>query len=158
MSLEELEKRIQILEDVEEIGKLMANYCYFVDSFEWDNVVSLFVDDAKADYDILGKYDEKEGIEGLFKNVIPMSGSWFAHQILNPVIEVDGLTAKGKWYLLCLATTSTPEGDKANWIHGKYENEFVKQDRMWKFSSLKFRFSFICPYEDGWAKAKMPSV
>ena len=158
MTLEELERRIQALEDVEEVKKLMATYCYYVDAFQWGDVVSLFADDAKTDYDMLGKHEGKEAIEFLFTQIIPASGTWFAHQLLNPVVTVDGEKAKGTWYLLCPAITPNPDGERAVWIHGRYDNEFVKQDGKWKFSLLNFKFSFVAPYEDGWAKARMVSA
>ncbi len=38
------------------------------------------------------------------------------------------------------------------WIHGVYENEYVKEGGKWKFKKLHFNLTFRTPYEDGWLK------
>jgi len=155
MSLEELEARIRVLEDIEEIKRLMASYCYLVDAFQWDDVLDLFADNARAEYGMLGSHDGKEAIATFFKNVVPNTQSWSAHQVLNPLVTVEGQKAKGTWYLFCPATILSPEGDRAIWIQGRYDNEFVKLDGKWKFSRLRFVFNFTIPYEEGWVKSGM---
>jgi hypothetical protein len=156
MSLEELEARIRVLEDIEEIKKLMASYCYRVDVFQMDDVVDLFAENAKAEYGPLGSYEGKDGLATFFKEVVPNTQSWSAHQVLNPIVTVEGEKAKGTWYLFCPATVLNPEGDRAVWIQGRYDNEFVKIDGRWKFSLLRFTFNFGTPYEEGWVKSRMP--
>ena len=156
MSLEKLEARIKALEDIEEIEKLMASYAYWVDAFQMDDVVGLFADNAKAEYGMLGSYEGKDGIATFFKDVVPKTQSWSAHQLLNPIVTVEGEKAKGTWYLFCPATVFSPEGDQAVWIQGKYSNEFVKIDGKWKFSRLRFVFNFATPYNEGWAKIRIP--
>ena len=155
MSLEELEARIKVLEDIEEVKRLMASYTYLIDAFRWDDVVALFADNARAEYGFLGSYEGKEGIATFFKNVVPMAGSWFVHQVLNPLVIVEGEKAKGTWYLFCAITAPSPEGDRAMWIQGRYDNEFVREGGKWKFSLLRFVFNFVTPYEEGWVKSGM---
>jgi ketosteroid isomerase-like protein len=156
MSLEELEARIKMLEDIEEIKKLMASYANWVDAFQMDDVLGLFAENAKAEYGPLGSYEGKDGIATFFKEVVPNTQSWSAHQLLNPTVTVEGEKAKGTWYLFCPATVFGPEGDRAVWIQGRYNNEFVKINGRWKFSLLKFTFNFATPYEEGWVKNRMP--
>ena len=158
MSLEELEARIKVLEDIEEIKRLMASYCYLVDAFQMDGVVDLFADNARAEYGPLGSYEGKDGIAAFFKEVVPNTQAWSAHQVLNPIVTLDGEKAKGTWYLFCPATILSPEGDRAVWIQGRYDNEFVKVDGRWKFSQLRFTFNFGTPYEEGWVKSRMPEA
>lgn len=155
MSLEELEARIRVLEDIEEVKKLMASYCYLIDARQWDDVVALFADNARADYGMLGTYEGKEGVATFFKSVIPAFGSWFIHQVFMPVVTVEGEKAKGTWYLFSAITAPSPEGDRAVWIQARYDNEFVKVGGKWKFSLLNIVFNFITPYEEGWVKSGM---
>jgi hypothetical protein len=44
----------------------------------------------------------------------------------------------------------------AQWGSGIYENEFVKQDGIWKFKYLHAYQTFYTNYEDGWAKRASP--
>ena len=47
MSLEDLEKRVRVLEDIEAIKKLKALYCaYCDDSFNIEKLRTLFIEDA----------------------------------------------------------------------------------------------------------------
>ena len=47
MATEELERRIQILEDIESIKKLKANYFYYADTGQLDEFIALFAETAK---------------------------------------------------------------------------------------------------------------
>ena len=158
MSLEELEARIRVLEDIEEIKKLMASYCYLIDTSQWDDVVGLFAENARAEYGPLGSYEGEDGIATFFKDVVPNTQSWSAHQVLNSIVTVEGKKAKGTWYLFCPISIRSPEGDRAVWIQGRYDNEFVKMGGRWKFSLLRFVFNFGTPYEEGWVKSRMPEA
>jgi hypothetical protein len=44
-------------------------------------------------------------------------------------------------------------GKSANWGSGVYENEYVKQDGVWKIHRLHFFTRFYTPYKDGWTRA-----
>ena len=46
MTLDELVKRVQILEDIEEIKKLHTNYIYWLCKLQWDNMLDCFAEDA----------------------------------------------------------------------------------------------------------------
>jgi hypothetical protein len=155
MSIDEIEARITVLEDIEKVKSLMSSYTYLIDTCQWDDVAALFADNAKAEWNILGSYDGKEAIANFFKNVVSVTIIWAAHQLLNPLVTVEGNKAKGTWYLFGPATVPSPEGEQAIWIQGRYDNEFVKEGYKWKVSLLKFAFVLMTPYEDGWVKSKM---
>ena len=56
MSLEDIERRLKVLEDVEEIKRLKARYCaYCDDSYDADAIASLFIEDAVWDGGMRGK-------------------------------------------------------------------------------------------------------
>jgi len=161
-----LEARIRVVEDIEEIKKLMATYQDCIDSLQrLDEVVALYTEDAKfvvsfpgeagAEAVLLGTYEGKEGVRSLLSQVNLTNYSYCAHHVTNPNITVDGEKAKGKWYLLCPFTPLTPEGPVAVWEQGTYDNEFVKVDGKWMISLMRFEWNFSTPYEDGWAKTRM---
>jgi glycosyltransferase involved in cell wall biosynthesis len=49
MTLADLEKRIQAIEDIEEIKKLHQNYINLMDNLEYEHVLDLFTDDATVE-------------------------------------------------------------------------------------------------------------
>lgn len=60
------------------------------------------------------------------------------HVALNPVIEVDGDTARADWYLNLLYILSD---GTFGWRQGKYEDIYRKIDNEWKIESASIRFT-----------------
>ena len=89
MSATDLEQRIAQLEDIEAIKKLKASYCLHVDHANEEGWVSLFTEDAVWDSDKFGRFDGREAIRGLFRN-IPEMLHFAIHYVMNPIIEVNG--------------------------------------------------------------------
>jgi len=156
VTLKELEARIRVLEDIEAIKKLRARYCFYADDFKQDEWVSLFAEDAKVDFGLMGTYEGKEGITAFFRDVVAVSGSFYLHMCHNPFIEVDGDRARGRWYFEVPATLRGTE--QALWLGGKYEEEYVKVRGEWKFKFLRAVFDYMTPYEAGWAKTPFWSL
>jgi len=156
MRLEELAAKVRTLEDIEGIRKLQFRYTYFLDTSQWDDVVNLFAENAKAQISDLPLCEGKEEIAKVFKQLF---GSGMAtmtrHMVIQPVVEVEGDRAKGTFYLFACATFKLPQGPTAAWSQGKYENEYVREKGEWKISSLKIKMTFRTPYADGWVKTPM---
>jgi ketosteroid isomerase-like protein len=160
MSDKDMEKRIGILEDIEEIKKLKAKYCYFLDTFQTDALVALFSEDATADFRPLvpEKLVGKKAIEKFYKGDYRKAVSMAIHQVMNPIVEVDGNHARGTWYMFGVVTFVTPKGEVATWEQVRYEDEFVKEDGKWRISFVSDKMSFMTPYEDGWVKTPMIKI
>jgi hypothetical protein len=165
-TLENLEARIQRLEDIKQIERLQRIYGYYRDYGEWEKIVDLFSDNAEsvevADH---GVYKGKEGVRRFYIDLIkggkdrkPRPGVLSICMQMQGVITVepDGKTAKGRWYgymIEARPTMSLHEGElRQLWGHGIYENEYVKEDGKWKIKKLHFFLNFCTPYEDGWLK------
>ncbi len=159
MSLEEMQERVQRLQDIEDIKKLHRKYIYMLSNYQWSDMIECFAEDAVADLDPDGRYEGKEQIRKLIVGVIgerinpkrPKGG-----QILDqPVITVEGDTAKGKWFMNRYNSDDTtkehwrilkPYYKYPNTVEakppqlslGKYDVEYVKENGEWKFSYLKW--------------------
>jgi hypothetical protein len=157
MSMDELLARVRVLEDIEAIRKLKATYCYLCDAGlgdprNRDELVSHFTDDATVDFG-LGEgstYTGKDGLQTFFGTVVPAAVSFCMHMVHNPIIEVHGNHATGRWYYE--APTTDAASDRAQWMAGTYEEEYVRVDGRWKFASIKTKWKYISPYDQGWAK------
>jgi SnoaL-like domain len=145
-----LEKRVRLLEDIEEISKLKARYCNGVDggwdrlTHDYDGVAALFVEDGiwEAGNRPELRGETREGIRQYFKAAQNISLAF--HRITNPIIEVDSDTATGNWHVLVALTN--PNGESV-WIAGIYNDDFVRTAEGWKFKKLSFTFAFNTPFD-----------
>ena len=113
MSLEELERRVKLLEDIEEIKLLKRRYCAACDDgYDADAIAALFTEDAVWDGGMRGKNEGREEIRRFFQKA-PERLPFAIHMVLNPIIEVDGDTARGIWYLFQPCTWA--DGNRAIW-------------------------------------------
>ena len=154
MSLEDLERRIKVLEDIEEIRKLKYRYATYCDDLgNPDAIASLFTEDAVWE-GLVGKAQGREEIRLSYiktDQVRPFA----IHLVMNPTIEVDGDTARGTWYLLEPCTFA--EGNRAVWGAARYDEEYLRVNGEWKFQRLKLTSHFWTPFDEGWAKTRMHS-
>ena len=100
MDLAELEKRITICEDLEAIKQLKARYCSICDDdHNPDKITTLFVEDGIWEGTDIGAHKGHAAIRKLFEGFRDRI-SFSQHNVMNPIIEVDGNKAKADWYFL----------------------------------------------------------
>ena len=149
MTLENIERRLQVLEDVEAIKKLKARYLYYNDdSYNADGIASLFVEDGVRDHGPIGRLEGREAIRAYFAEVskaVPMS----LHFAFNPIITVNGDKAHGSWYSFLAATLRDENGDRAMWRAGRYEDDCVRVNGEWKFKEMRLLENFYTPFDQG---------
>ena len=153
--IETLELRKQRIQDSNDIKRLQRAYGYYVDHAMWDEVADLFADQGSIEIGLDGVYIGKERVrEYLYAlgggRAGLAEGELNEHMQLMPVVTLspDGTTAKGRWEGLILAGQL---GESALWGQGPYENEYVKEDGVWKIARLHWYQTFLVPYEGGWA-------
>jgi hypothetical protein len=161
MNLEELEKQVQLQEDIQEIEHLQRKYGYYFDTQRWQDIVDLFSENAES-VEIVdhGVFYGKKGAERVYLDIIGGRGGrgpfqpWVAFIVMQigAVVDVapDGKTARGRWQTwLCEAK---PYGayPRQEWLHGYYENEYIKENGKWLFKKLHWNDTFCSPIEEGW--------
>lgn len=162
MNIEELEKQVQLQEDTLEIENLQRIYGYYFDNNMWAEIVDLFSEEQTESVEIAdhGVFYGKKGIRRIYWDMFNAGGQprqsppWMQFIVtqLGAVIDVssDGTRAEGRWQTwLCEAK---PYGafPRAEWLHGYYENKYVKENGKWLFSKLHWNNTFCSPVEDGW--------
>ena len=149
MTTEEVEKRITILEDIEEIKKLKARYCAVCDdNHNPDQITTLFAEDGIWEGADLGAHQGHGAIRKLFESFRDRI-SFSQHNVMNPIIEVNRDHAKASWYFLGPFTFR--KGNRAYWLAARYEDDYVKVNGEWKFQHLRAIGRMAAPYETGWA-------
>lgn len=148
MTSNELEERLQRLEDIEAIKKLKARYCAGADERDEEKFVGCFTDDAVWDGGNLGRFEGKAAIRDFFRS-LPKLLSFAIHYVMNPRIDVTGDSATGFWYLL-EPCTMKEGGEQAVWGVAKYEEEYVRVNGEWKMQNLVLAPECWTPFDKGW--------
>lgn len=154
MDLDDLAAKLQRLEDLDAIKTLKHQYCaYCDDHYNPDGIAGLFVEDGIWDGGDFGRYAGREAIRRFFRGA-PKVLSFAAHQVMNPIIKLDGDRATGEWKLLQPCTLEGAQGPRAMWLAANYHDEYVRTPSGWKFKQLTVESLFFTPHEDGWVKTR----
>ncbi len=130
-----LEQRITRLEDIEAIRKLKARYCEICDdAHNPDKVTTLFAPDGIWESADFGKAVGHQEIRALFRQ-FQKTFSFSQHNIMNPIIDVDGNRATGIWYIMGPWTYA--ETNEEKWLALRYDDDYVKVDGEWKYAHLR---------------------
>ena len=145
-----LEDRLRVLEDLEELRKLKARYAAACDNhYDADAIAALFTDDAVWDGGTLGIAEGRAAIRKFFARASEFF-PFAMHNVMNPMIEIDGDRATAVWNLLQPATMA--KGNQAVWLAATYHDEYARTGDGWRFARLTVRTHFLTPYDEGWAR------
>jgi len=147
--LDALDKRITRLEDLNQIERLQRAYGYFVDKSQWRQLTELFTDDATLEIGgkglFLGKPRVLEYMQTAFGPDGAKEGSLANHMQFQsiPDISTDGKRGwiRSRAYVMSLGGWGLP----------LYENEYRKENGIWKISRLSGPFIMYSSWE-GWGK------
>lgn len=162
MNLENLEKRLRVLEAKDEINDLMYHYLNLSDVSETPGeIADFFTEDAV--YETGGYLSEmpptvgRDAIRELFRGVRNIL-TFSIHYATNSRIQVaeDGLSASGSWYTYEIATTANDREEVI--LHAVYENDFVYTDDGWKISKILFSDVLSFPFKEGWKDIRFISL
>jgi hypothetical protein len=154
-----LEREIGLLEDENAIEKLQRVYGFYTDKQLWTEAARLFADDGTIEVGGRGVYTGQDRVLEFLKLTgpeFPQPGRLYDQMQLQPIVHVapDGRTAKGRWHVFA---QEAQHGEYANWGLGVLENEYVKDDGVWKIRRLHFYTTMYTPYDQGWGKEALPN-
>jgi SnoaL-like domain len=163
-----LEHRVGTLEDVNDIRKLHYAYGYYIDYNRPDETTKLFAKDGAVVF-LSGEYRGHEGIYRLYGTWFqefftqsqpgPVYGFLLDHFQMQDIITVapDRSSAKGRFRAILMGGNHEtraykPEGLPQQFYEvGIYENDYVREDGVWKIKRLDYMMQWQADYEKGWA-------
>ena len=153
--LARLETETERLEDTSAVMRLQRAYGYYLDAGLWDQAADLFAADGSIEIGLDGLYVGKERVRQYLNalgrgSVGVVEGRIHECLQLQPVVHMaaDGRSARGRWRAFIIAGQL---GESAFWGEGPYENEYVKENGVWKIGKLHWYQTFLVPYAGGWA-------
>ncbi len=136
-----LEQRITRLEDIEAIKQLKARYCEICDDMHNpDRIASVFAEDGIWESEAFGRATGHAEIRALFQRFKDMF-SFSQHNIMNPIIEVNGDRATAMWYIVGPWTQA--DTGKETWMTLRYDDDYVKIGGEWKYQHLRARLRLV---------------
>lgn len=169
--IDALEHQLGIQQDIHDVRRLQYAYGYFIDKSQYNEVVDLFSDKGEVWF-LGGIYRGKEGIRRLYierfrKNFTdnhngPRYGWLLDHPQLQMIIDVadDRKTAKVRGRSMMQAGLhETAKGQQRQWFEGGiYENEYVRENGVWKIKRLGYFPFWHGSFADGWAKTPIDFI
>ena len=159
-----LEKKVSLLEDVNEVKRLQRVYSYYVMHMMRDEIADCFADDPDVTLHWLeGTWKGKDGVNRYFGvgTDRPEPPPGFLHQVM-PIagvvdVDPDGKHAKGRWYSFGGVAVPSQETGKTmpSIVGGLYEIEYIKQNGVWKM----WKVDWIIPLSikispDSWTRVE----
>lgn len=137
-SLRELEDRVRVTEDIQEIHQLQRRYVNALMCTEWNDVVDCFSDNAEIDVYLHKPVSGKKQIEKWFKEELSKTHAGKEGDVcIHPIISVEGDSAKGTW-LLYMMYFYPRTGQSLFWVQGFYNMEYTRENGIWKISRMNW--------------------
>jgi len=150
-----LRARVGELEDREAVRELTAQYMQAMHDARWEDALACFSEEASYDHGILGELVDIHAIRQFYTEFMPgyeEAGGWAFDVLADPVIEVRGNEASGRWFLLTLLVD--PDTREAAWSIATLEYEYRRESGGWRFYRNRcIHEHVLSPYEGGWGKS-----
>ena len=174
MTTADFDARLTRLKDMEEIKQLKARYCaycddgydlgikqlkahycaYCDDGYDPDGIAALFTEDGI--WDGGRTFGKREGRDAIHRHFEAASQriSIARHQVMNPIIPIDGDEATADWLLFqpCTITGEEGEHDQALWLAATYHDQYRRVEGTWMISAMVIDVAFFTHFYTGWAK------
>jgi hypothetical protein len=133
--------------DLEQIRALKAHYGVTIDALvaapgATDAATALrevFTDDAVLDFGAAaGRFDGIAAITTWFGETMPAMARAMFHSVHGPVIEVDADAARAQWTVIARLIMREPADAEPTLTYGRYDDTYVRTDRGWRQSGLRF--------------------
>jgi hypothetical protein len=155
MILDEIEKRVKILEDIEEIKQLHIQYVLFLSEQRFEDMIECFAEDARIEglkVEGVGQtnttHNGKTVIAELMRGMAARQREikyWKGGQFLvHPIISVEGDKATGcwTWFRIGMPSKFTSELGREIMLEepqeARYDMEYKRINGKWKMSVMRF--------------------
>ena len=153
--LQALGRRLERLDDANQIENVQRSYGYFVDKGMWKEVSELFAENGTYEIGGRGVFVGQARVLEYLRTGMgaerPVEGRLINHMQFEPIVTVspDGLTGKLRMKAFVVSF--------AGWGDVIYENTYVKENGVWKIATIRAPFVMYTSFE-GWAKSATPNT
>ena len=148
-----LARDVERLESLRAVKDLQRTYAQYEQYGLWPDMADLFAANGRIEWGdaritgstaILGWLRERGDESGLAPGAL--NTEFIDEPLVN--LSVDGESAQGRWMSLAFRGN----GNGAAWLEGGlYENDYVREDRVWKIAVMRYFPQYEGSYADGWS-------
>jgi len=140
--LEALQKRIQLLEDKQELAELLDQYCKAPDRQDFKGHAATYTVDGIQQYGPWGPIRGRDNIEKQIREAEKDIQEQL-HYMTNFKFEVNGDTAKGSSYLLMVVLDDKDKPTEHVWQGGPYEWTFERTKEGWRIKTMRLVATWV---------------
>jgi hypothetical protein len=152
-TLEGIERRVGLLEDVAQLERMNSIYGYYLAHLQWDDLTGIFSPTGSIEIAMRGVYvgaaSVRRNLNLYGQATDDQFGLQHNHMQFQPVVTVapDGKSAKLRSRALSIMGNWQRN---SQWMGGIYENDFVKENGVWKIQRDQVFNTYFIPYAVGW--------
>ncbi|KAF2662151.1 hypothetical protein K491DRAFT_281639 [Lophiostoma macrostomum CBS 122681] len=155
VDIEELEKRVQRLNDEDEVRNLMHSHGYYVDRRMWTDVVDLHSSNTSVTVrgEGGGNFTGPAGVRKVLERMGPENltqGINNDHPILDMIVEVDPNGREAVARGIEIGMIGDANNKTARWEFNVFRNGFVKGQGVWKVKHVDITPLIVADYHEGW--------
>ena len=144
-----MDPNLQRLSDIEAIKALKARYCWYCDDPEMHHRFDeLFTEDAVFIEEPVDHLEGRAAIAAWTEEYI-RTNVWSRHDATNPLIEVDGDTATGRWQVPLLSIQRIDGAQQMLWASGTYQEQYRRVGGEWLFSRVHAAGRWMTSFDEG---------
>jgi len=166
--VDQLNHQLGIIEDIHAVRCLHFKYGYYIDMCLYKEAVEMFSECGAVRF-LNGVYRGKEAVRRLYCDWFqkdftnghngPVFGFLLDHLQMQDIVDVapERMSAKGRFRALNMIGYHDKKPEPVEhmpqqfWGGGIYENEYIREDGVWKIMYLDYVGRWQAPYEQGWA-------
>jgi len=155
-SLDELDRRLERLDDVRQLERMNSIYGYYLAHLQWDDLTGIFSPTGSIEIAMRGVYVGSASVRRNLNLYGQATDDQFGlqhnHMQFQPVITLaaDGQSAK----MRSRALSIMGQWERySQWMGGVYENDYVKENGVWKIKRDQVFNTYFVPYTVGWKDA-----
>jgi len=162
-TVDDLQHRIALLEDREQIRDLIECYAEAADRRNDPELMcELFAESAVWEAPGFGRFEGRSAILNGLSEIAATRLLWTMHYMISPRIKIseDRTVAQVSWRVWELATvagTNTPQPE-AVWGGGSYQVDLARIGDRWRFVYVRLDLELISRYREGWAARRLAEL
>lgn len=128
---DDLQDRVQRLEDILEIQQLFIDYGHHLDAGDFEAYASLFANEGEVLLGPLGRAKGRDQIRSLMETTLDGAVGTSFHVISSPMIALRGDTATSD--VMWTVVHRKEDGHPSLSMIGRHRDELVREDGRWRF-------------------------